>query len=65
MSITFDSVPYATYTLQCSTDMVNWIDLNNNIEATSTTTTETGIPGEYFYVGISDRHNFYRIIANP
>ena len=65
MSITFTSVPYATYTLQCSQDLVNWLDLNNNIAASAASTTFTGVPGDYFFVDPADRRSLYRIIANP
>ncbi len=67
LSVTFASVPYATYTLESSTDMVNWVVINNDIRAAATggSTTYTGVVNESFFVAPTDRRAYYRIIPNP
>jgi hypothetical protein len=65
LSITFTSVPYATYTLQCSTDLLSWLDINNDIEASAATTTVTGTPGEFFFYDTGEPRRYYRVKANP
>jgi hypothetical protein len=65
LSLTFKSVPYATYTLQTSQNMVDWEDILSDLEATSATTTIQGDPGAFFFYNIDEDKRFFRVKANP
>jgi len=63
LSITFQSVVGASYTLQSSTTLVTWANIET-VVATSTTTTITGTAGESFYYNPAQPDTFYRVRAN-
>jgi hypothetical protein len=66
LSLTFESRPGKTYTLQTSTDLIAiWTELDDNIEATGLLTTVTGIPGVSFYYDPTEPRRYYRIVLNP
>ena len=64
LSISFQSVPGATYTLESSLNLGTWQAINTNILATGTTTTEVGTPGTYFFYTPAEPKRYYRIRNN-
>jgi|GEM_PF-3498564 len=63
LSISFQSVVGASYTLQSSTTLASWQNMQT-VVATTTTTTITGTAGLSFYYNPADPDTFYRVRAN-
>jgi len=62
LSLSFNSINGATYTLTCSDDLVNWLEIDDNIVATSNLTKVENITG--FVYDPNEPKRYYRIELN-
>lgn len=63
LSLTIQSTPGASYTLEESTTLAAWLGIET-VVATGTTTTFTGTAGESFYYDPTQPATFFRVRAN-
>jgi hypothetical protein len=63
LSLTIQSTPGASYTLQESINLASWSEVET-VVATAATTTFTGTAGESFYYNPNQPNTFYRVRAN-
>jgi hypothetical protein len=64
LSLGFSSVPYATYSLQGSTDLQSWQNIDS-LEASSSSATFLGTAGGVFSINPDEPRFMYRVLANP